>query len=121
MSDKKKNKIIMVNSFKGGTGKTSVALAQCVHNWRTKNTYDNIYFLDIDRLGTSLAYILLPESEKANIHYLMNIRKNHMIRFAMKLDWMRTATVICLQFCSIQWQDGDRIMISMAVCSSMRL
>lgn len=40
MSDKKKNKIIMVNSFKGGTGKTSVALAQCVHNWRTKNTYD---------------------------------------------------------------------------------
>lgn len=69
MSDKKKNKIIMVNSFKGGTGKTSVALAQCVHNWRTKNTYDNIYFLDIDRLGTSLAYTLLPEGEKVSIHY----------------------------------------------------
>ena len=69
MSDKKKNKIVMVNSFKGGTGKTSVALAQCIHNWRTKNTYDNIYFLDIDRLGTSLAYMLFPRDEKTGIHY----------------------------------------------------
>ncbi len=69
MSDGTKNKIIMVNSFKGGTGKTSVALAQCVHNWKTKGTYDNIYFLDIDRLGTSLAYALFPEEKKASIHY----------------------------------------------------
>lgn len=69
MSDKTKNKIIMVNSFKGGTGKTSVALAQCVHNWKTKDTYDNIYFLDIDRLGTSLAYALFPEDKNAGIHY----------------------------------------------------
>lgn len=69
MSDKKNNKIIMVNSFKGGTGKTSVALAQCVHNWKTKETYDNIYFLDIDRLGTSLAYALFPENKKDSIHY----------------------------------------------------
>lgn len=69
MSDETNNKIIMVNSFKGGTGKTSVALAQCVHNWKTKGTYDNIYFLDIDRLGTSLAYALFPESKKESIHY----------------------------------------------------
>lgn len=78
MSEKVKNKLVMVNSFKGGTGKTSVALAQCIHNWKVSTVrkadedsetdrYKNIYFIDIDRLGTSLAYSLFPEGEK--IHY----------------------------------------------------
>ena len=38
------NKIIMVNSFKGGTGKTSVALANCVHNCTQNKFYKNIFF-----------------------------------------------------------------------------
>ena len=64
----------MVNSFKGGTGKTSVALAQCVHNWKTSSLgegdkYRNIYFIDIDRLGTSLAYSLFSGKGKNNIHF----------------------------------------------------
>lgn len=39
------NKIIMVNSFKGGTGKTSVALANCVHNCTQNKFYKNIFLL----------------------------------------------------------------------------
>lgn len=69
MNEQTTNKIIMVNSFKGGTGKTSVALAHCVHNWRIGKPYDNIYFIDIDRLGTSLAYALFPKSKEADIRY----------------------------------------------------
>jgi len=75
MSDiNKKNKIIMVNSFKGGTGKTSVSLSQCIYNWKAgsdgdKENYQDIFFIDIDRLGTSLAYTLFPEEEQKIIHY----------------------------------------------------
>lgn len=53
------NKIVMVNSFKGGTGKTSVALSYCVYNWN-QGDYKNIYFVDVDRLGTSMSYALFP-------------------------------------------------------------
>lgn len=56
-----KNKIIMVNSFKGGTGKTSVALANCVHNCIQNDCYNNIFFIDIDRLGTSMSYALFAD------------------------------------------------------------
>ena len=58
------NKIIMVNSFKGGTGKTSVALANCVHNCTQNKFYKNIFFIDIDRLGTSMSYALFPDEIK---------------------------------------------------------
>ena len=70
MSKKVHNKVIMVNSFKGGTGKTSVALSHCVHNREMsllgKEGYDysRIFFIDIDRLGTSMSYALFPEGEE---------------------------------------------------------
>lgn len=71
MSKKVHNKVIMVNSFKGGTGKTSVALSHCVHNWKMslegKEDYSRVFFIDIDRLGTSMSYALFPEGKK--IHY----------------------------------------------------
>ncbi|MCI8517242.1 MAG: hypothetical protein HFG75_10305 [Hungatella sp.] len=75
MSDNgKKNKLIMVNSFKGGTGKTSVALSQCIYNWKMSSegggeNYQDIFFVDIDRLGTSLAYSLFLEKDRKAIHY----------------------------------------------------
>lgn len=61
MGKSTKNKIIMVNSFKGGTGKTSVALANCVHNCTQNDLYKNIFFIDIDRYGTSMSYALFPD------------------------------------------------------------
>lgn len=54
----------MVNSFKGGTGKTSVSLANCVHNCTQNSEYQNIFFVDIDRLGTSMSYALFPDGVK---------------------------------------------------------
>lgn len=71
MSKKVHNKVIMVNSFKGGTGKTSVALSHCVHNWKMslqgKEDYSRVFFVDIDRLGTSMSYALFPEDKE--LHY----------------------------------------------------
>ena len=59
----KKNIIIMVNSFIGGTGKTSVALSNCVHNCMYSKEYENVFFIDIDRFGTSMAYALFQDGE----------------------------------------------------------
>lgn len=63
MDKKVQNKVVMVNSFKGGTGKTSVALSYCVYSWR-EELYENIYFIDIDRLGTSMSYALFRGKEQ---------------------------------------------------------
>lgn len=41
--EKKDNKIVMVNSFKGGAGKTTAALCRCVSEYKEK-TYQNIYY-----------------------------------------------------------------------------
>lgn len=68
MSKEVHNKVIMVNSFKGGTGKTSVALSYCVHNWKMSlagtEDYSRVFFIDIDRLGTSMSYVLFQEGKK---------------------------------------------------------
>lgn len=68
MSKEVHNKLIMVNSFKGGTGKTSVALSHCVYNWKMSlagtEDYSRVFFIDIDRLGTSMSYILFQEGKK---------------------------------------------------------
>ena len=81
---KKKNfKIIMVNSFKGGTGKTSVALSHCIYEWKRGQErlnkeeiyYDNIFFVDIDRLGTSMSYYLFAEENRQPIYFEAYKRK----------------------------------------------
>ena len=77
------NKIIMVNSFKGGTGKTSVALANCVHNCKQNEFYKNIYFVDIDRLGTSMSYILFPDHIKP--HYFNEYEEHYYERVCNKV------------------------------------
>lgn len=77
MSNGEKFKIIMVNSFKGGTGKTTVALSHCIHEWirgqkqRSQDElyYDNIYFMDIDRLGTSMSYYLFPDKDNQPVYF----------------------------------------------------
>lgn len=81
MSKKEKFKIIMVNSFKGGTGKSSLALSHCIHEWKrveaVKDTdqtegeifYPNIYFVDIDRLGTSMSYYFFPEGTQKPCYF----------------------------------------------------
>lgn len=83
MSKSTNNKIIMVNSFKGGTGKTSVALANCVHNCTQNRDYKNIFFIDIDRLGTSMSYALFPDETKPN--YFDNYEENYYYKVCNKI------------------------------------
>lgn len=58
----KKNRIVMINSFKGGAGKTTVSLCRCVHEYKEKH-YHNIYYVDLDILGTGVNYVLSLEEQ----------------------------------------------------------
>lgn len=62
-----KKKIIFVNSFKGGTGKTTLSMAHCIDNLFNGHMYDNVIYLDLDVLGTATSYLFedgkLPEGE----------------------------------------------------------
>lgn len=82
--DNMKNKIIMINSFKGGAGKTSVALSYCMHNYNfNEDNYDNIFFIDIDILGTSLSYILFEDNRQLN--YLSDYDEKKGVESAVNL------------------------------------
>lgn len=65
----KKAKVIFVNSFKGGAGKTTLALAHCISNLFHKDgqQYENIIYMDLDVLGTGTCYLFqkgtLPEEK----------------------------------------------------------
>lgn len=60
----KDNRIVMINSFKGGAGKTTAALCRCISEYKG-NTYQNIYYVDLDILGTGVEYVLSLEKQKA--------------------------------------------------------
>lgn len=67
----KKSKLIFVNSFKGGAGKTTLSLAHCISElFSCKNdeeVYDNVIYIDLDLLGTATCYMfgedMLPPME----------------------------------------------------------
>lgn len=96
MIKKEKFKIIMVNSFKGGTGKSSLALSHCIHEWKRNEEskgvdqteeeicYPNIYYVDIDRLGTSMSYYLFPEKNQ-ELHYFEEYQKRDAVRVSNKV------------------------------------
>lgn len=51
-------KIIFVNSFKGGAGKTTLSLMHCITNlFQEKNKYENVIYIDLDLLGTATSYL----------------------------------------------------------------
>lgn len=67
---KKKNTIVVVNSYKGGAGKTSIALSYCVTRayqnrqkevQESKTIKEKIFFIDIDLLGTGSEYLLMEK------------------------------------------------------------
>ena len=70
---KRRNTIIMINSYKGGSGKTSIALSYCVtrayrnkkNAIQGKNAADEkVFFIDMDLLGTGSEYMLLGKKEE---------------------------------------------------------
>ena len=65
-----KKKIIFINSFKGGTGKTTFSFSKCIDAlFRTKE-YENVFYLDLDILGTATSYLFaegtLPSEDSFN-------------------------------------------------------
>jgi len=77
---KPKNTIVVINSYKGGSGKTSMALSYCVtrayNNKKEafqdkkaalqgkKTVNEKVFFIDIDLLGTGSGYMLLGKADK---------------------------------------------------------
>lgn len=70
---KTKNTILVINSYKGGSGKTSMALSYCVtraynnkinEKQEKKEINEKVFFIDIDLLGTGSEYLLLEEGKK---------------------------------------------------------
>lgn len=63
----KQKKIIFVNSFKGGTGKTTLSMSHCIDDLFHEHDYENVIYLDLDVLGTATSYLFedgkLPEKE----------------------------------------------------------
>lgn len=60
----KKSKVVLINSFKGGAGKTSISLSLCVSaalNNQNNEFYNKIFYFDIDYLGTGSYYKLFAE------------------------------------------------------------
>lgn len=54
----KNSKIIFINSFKGGAGKTTLALTHCIDSlFNEKKEYENIVYMDLDILGTGTCYL----------------------------------------------------------------
>lgn len=53
MAGKNQNEIIIVNSFKGGAGKTTLALTHCINDLFHERKYENVIYIDLDILGTS--------------------------------------------------------------------
>ncbi len=78
MDKKNKSKIIFVNSFKGGSGKSTIALSLCVSaaldnpNLSDLQKYANIYYFDIDLLGSGTYYLLYGEDKDDVIKFLNN-------------------------------------------------
>lgn len=66
VEEERKNRVVMINSFKGGAGKTTAALCRCVTEYKDK-TYHRIYYVDLDILGTGVNYVL--SLEKQQIYY----------------------------------------------------
>ena len=50
MDGKKQNEIIIVNSFKGGAGKTTLALTHCINDLFHEQKYENVIYIDLDIL-----------------------------------------------------------------------
>ncbi|MCM1191935.1 MAG: hypothetical protein NC123_07615 [Butyrivibrio sp.] len=62
------NRIVMINSFKGGAGKTTAALCRCITEYREKR-YRSVYYVDMDVLGTGVDYTLSISHQKGQNYY----------------------------------------------------
>lgn len=62
------NRIVMINSFKGGSGKTTAALCRCITEYKEKK-YRSVYYVDMDILGTGVDYTLSISHQEEQKYY----------------------------------------------------
>lgn len=85
VGEAKDNKIVMINSFKGGAGKTTAALCRCVSEYKG-TAYQNIYYVDLDILGTGVEYILSLDQQKAYYNDVDDRKKSKLQDKVQKID-----------------------------------
>lgn len=82
------NNAVFINSFKGGTGKTSISLSLCVSaafNNKNQKQYNNIFYFDIDILGTGSCYKLFPEGTE-DINFFDDYSKKVWYKFSKEIN-----------------------------------
>jgi cellulose biosynthesis protein BcsQ len=82
------NNAVFINSFKGGTGKTSISLSLCVSaalSNKNRKQYNNIFYFDIDLLGTGSCYKLFPEGTEG-INFFDEYSKKIWYKFSKKIN-----------------------------------
>ena len=83
--NRKDNKIVMINSFKGGAGKTTAALCRCVSEYKG-DTYQNIYYIDLDILGTGVEYVFSLEKQEVYYNDLDDGKNSRLQEKVPKID-----------------------------------
>ena len=65
--EKVNKRIIFVNSFKGGAGKTTLSMTHCFDSMFNTKEHENVIYLDLDIQGTATSYLFaegtLPDEE----------------------------------------------------------
>lgn len=79
------NRIVMINSFKGGAGKTTAALCRCISEYQG-NTYQNIYYVDLDILGTGVEYVLSLKPQEVYYNDVDDRKSNKLQDKVQKID-----------------------------------
>ncbi|MBD5513730.1 MAG: ParA family protein [Lachnospiraceae bacterium] len=68
---KEYGKIIFVNSYKGGAGKTTLSMMHCIDDLFNTQKYNNVIYMDLDILGTGTCYLFdetkLPEGKSFEV------------------------------------------------------
>lgn len=81
-----KNQIVMINSFKGGAGKTTAALCRCVTEYKEKRNC-NIYYIDMDVLGTGVSYIFDLKDQCVYYNDVDDCDKQNIFNRVKKISW----------------------------------
>lgn len=101
--DREGTRIVMINSFKGGAGKTTAALCRCVFEYKELINH-NIYYVDMDILGTGVDYVLSLEKQQT---YYNDTKREH--RLSQKVQVIVRNEKNCNRFYAVVLNPVSRI------------
>ena len=84
-----KNKILIINSFKGGAGKTTISLSYAITAAIDSNCpYKRVFYIDVDLLGTGSKYLLYGDNKFPKEYFGMNFKKEDVHKYIDKYDFV---------------------------------